>query len=202
MSNGLIEFYNRWLYDMGSKLRGRLETLKDDLRSDDEDIRKHATEEADEILDWLYLPPKPLSDAEQLQRVEEALKDGKMSAKERLAVVRRAGRSTGRAKGRPRDETSRLAIRALGLHLATGMSWREIAMKLKGCDHKRPLPARQKPRKRNPALSCDDCGEAMRVAVYRLRSFLKQLGFEEEDVPLGKDLDEESRMEILKLWGV
>jgi hypothetical protein len=164
-------------------------------------LEKLATEEADEILNWLYPPPKPLSEADQLQRVEEALKDGKMSAKDRLAAVRRVGRSTGRTKGRPRDETSRLAVRALGLHLATGMSWREIAMRLKGCVHERPLPARQKPRKRNPALSCEDCGEAIRVAVYRLRSFLKQLGFE-DDVPLGKDLDEESRMEILKLWGV
>lgn len=201
MSNGLIEFYNRWLYDIESKLRGHLESLKDDLRSDDEDTRKLATEEADEILNWLYLPPKPLSEADQLQRMEDAFKDGKMSAKEKVAAVRRAGRSTGRAKGRPRDETSRLAIRALGLHLATGMSWREIAMRLKGCDHERPLPAWQKPRKRNPALSCDDCGDAMRVAVYRLRNFLKQLGFE-EDVPLGTDLDEQSRKELLKLWGV
>jgi hypothetical protein len=201
MGNGLAGFYNRWLYDIESKLRGRLETLKDDLRSDDEDTRKLATEEADRILDWLYLPPKPLSEAEQLQRMEDALKDGKMSAKEKRAAVLRAGRSTGRAKGRPRDATSRLAVRALGLHLATGMSWPEIAMKLKGCDHKRPLPPKQKPRKRNPALSCEDCGDAIRVAVYRLRSFLKRIGFEDE-VSLGKDLDEESRKEIRKLWGV
>jgi hypothetical protein len=199
MSKVSVEFYSRWLYDIESKLRRRLETLKDDLRSDDEDTRKLATGEAGKILNWLYLPPKPLSKADQLQRMEDAFKDGKMSAKEKLTAALRAGRSTGRAKGRPRDETSRLAVRALGLHLATDMSWREIAMRLKGCSHERPLPARQEPRKRNPALSCGDCGEAMRVAVYRLRSFLKQLGF--EDVLLGIDLDEESRKELLKLWG-
>jgi hypothetical protein len=74
-------------------------------------------------------------------------------------------------------------------------------MRLRGCDHERPLPGKQKPRRRNPALSCDDCGEAIRIAVSRLRSFLSQLGFK-EDIPLGKDLDEESRLELLKLWGV
>jgi hypothetical protein len=172
--------------------------LKDDLLSDEEDTRELATEEAGEIFDWLY-PSKPLSEAEQLQRIEEILRDGEMSSEERLAAVRRVGHSAGRARGRPRDEISRLAIRALGLHMV-GMSWREIAMKLKGCNHKRPLPPRQKPRKRNPALSCEDCGEAIRVAVYRLRSFLKRLGFEDE-VPLDQNLDDESRKKILEFWG-
>jgi hypothetical protein len=174
--------------------------LKDDLLSDDEEIRKLATEEAGEILDWLYLPLKPFSEAERLKRIDEALKDGEMSDKERLAAVRRLGRATGRSRGRPRDEISRLAIRALGLH-TVGMSWCEIAMKLRGCDHKRPMPPRQKPRKRNLGLSCEDCGEAFRVAVFRLRSFLKRLGFKDE-VPLGKDLDHESRKQILEFWGV
>jgi hypothetical protein len=199
MSKVTVEFYRRWLFDVESKLRRHLETLKDDLLSDDEDIRKLATKEAGEILDWLYLPSKPLSKAEQLQRIEDVVKDDKMSSEEKLAAVLRAGLSTGRAKGRPR-ENSRLAIRALGLHMV-GMPWREIAMKLKGCDHERPLPPRQKPRKRDADLSCEDCGEAIRVAVYRLRNFLNRLGFEDE-VPLGKDLDEESRKEILKFWGV
>lgn len=175
------------------------EILKDDLRSDDEHLRQQATQEATEILDWLSAPPEPLSQEQQLQRVAAALNDTTLPAEHRLAATRRAVRSTGRARGRSRDETTRLAVRALGLHLATGMSWREIAMRLKGCVHERPVPPRQKPRRRNPNLSCDDCGEAMRVAVYRLRRFLTQLGYQ-ENIPLGKELDEKSRMELRKLW--
>ena len=189
MSNKIIKFYNRWLYDMESKLRGRLETLKDDLRSDDEETRNQATEEADEILNWLYLPPKALSEEDQLQRVEAALKDEQVSAKDRLAAVRRAGRSTGRTRGRPRTETAQQAIRALSLHYATTLSWREIALDVRGCKHKRP----------NLERSCPACGDAIREAAGRLEKFLKSIGYD-FDFPPGRELDAGSRLELLQLW--
>jgi hypothetical protein len=201
MSREIIEFINRWLYDVERVLTSRLESLKDDLRSDDAGLREQAAQQADEITDWLYPPPPPLSPEEQVHRVEAAIADKSLSAKERLAAASRAARSTGRSKGRPRDETSQTAIRALGLHLATGMSWREIAMRLKGCAHERPMPVHQKPRKRNPNLSCNDCGEAMRVSVFRLRGFLRQLDYD-SDFPRGTSLDEQSRLELCRLWGI
>jgi hypothetical protein len=153
------------------------------------------------ILDWLSAPLPPLSPSERWERALAASQSEVGTPEERLSAVMHAARSTGRGRGRPRDETSQLAIRALALHLATGLSWREIAMRLKGCTHEKPKPPRQKPRKRNPNLSCQECGEAMRNAAFRLRRFLKKLGFE-DDVPLGNSFDEAARLEFRRLWNV
>jgi hypothetical protein len=166
MSDETIQFVNRWLYNIELILRDRLESLKDDLCSDDEATSARASNEAGEILDWLMPPSPPLSHSEQLQRIQAALQDEGLSPADRRTAALRAGRSTGRPRGRPRDETSQQAIRALGLHLATSMSWREIALEIRGCKHSRP----------NPERSCEPCGKAMQNAANRLESFLKAIG--------------------------
>lgn len=189
MNDEVLRFINDWLYDMGRALRDRLETLKDDLHSDDEHAREQATEEAAKILNWLYLPPPPLSSEEKLRRVTAASNDEKLSPTDRLAAARRAIRSTGRARGHPRTETAQQAIRALTLHYATPMSWREIALHIRGCKHKRP----------NLERSCDKCGDAIRDAAGRLEEFLKSIGHN-CNFPPGRELDENSRIELLRLW--
>jgi hypothetical protein len=185
----LAGFASRWLYSIQHTLQNHLESLRDDLASDDEQVRKRARDEAWEILDWLYPPPPPLSKAAQLQRVEAALKDQKLSDEDRLAAVRRAGRSTGRARGRPRTETAQHAIRALSLHYATPMSWREIALAVKGCKHKRPKLER----------SCYACGDAIRDAAGRLENFLISIGHD-LDFTRGRDLDERTLAQLIELW--
>ncbi len=189
MRNEVIQFVNRWLYNVELVLRDRLESLKDDLGSDDDQIRGQATEQASEILDWLMPPSHPLSHSEQLQRIQAALLDEDLSPADRRTAALRAGRSTGRPRGRPRDETSQQAIRALGLHLRTSMSWREIALELRGCEHTRP----------NPERSCEPCGASMRNAATRLQSFLKSIGHDFKS-PDGEELDEQSRVELRRLW--
>ena len=191
MGAEIIEFINRWLYDVERMLASRLESLKDDLRSDDASLREQAAQEAAKIMDWLYPPSPPLSAEEQSNRVETAMADRSLSVKARLGAVRRAVRSTGRSKGRPRDETSQQAIRALALHYATTLSWREIALEIRGCTHKRP----------NPERSCNPCGSAVRNAATRLESFLKKMGYD-PSFPLGKELDGISRLELLRLWKI
>ena len=122
---------------------------------------------------------------------EAALQDEDLSPADRRTAALRAGRSTGRPRGRPRDETSQQAIRALGLHLATSMSWREIALEIRGCNHDRP----------NPERSCEPCGEAIRNAATRLEALLKKIGYD-FTFPRGRELDEKSRLEILRLWHI
>ncbi len=102
MKDGLAGFASRWVYDTQRVLERHLEGLKDDLASADDEIRDNASEQATQILDWLYPPLPPPSDADRLQSVEAVLADVSLSPTERLAAVRRAGRSTGRRRGRPR----------------------------------------------------------------------------------------------------
>jgi hypothetical protein len=189
MNDEVLQFINDWLYDMGRALKDRLDTLKDDLRSDDEHIQQQATQEATEILGWLYPPAKPLSQEQQLQRVAAALRNEALSPEDRLTAVKFAGRSTGRTVGRPRTETAQHAIRALTLFYATPLSWREIALDVKGCEHKRP----------NPERSCAKCGDAIREAAGRLENFLKSIDYKFDFLP-GRELDESSRIELLQHW--
>jgi hypothetical protein len=162
MTSEMDRFIYRWVHDIEMVLKRRLENLKDDLRSDDLDTSQAASKEAAEILDWLSPPPPPLTADSKLQAAKRALDEEGLSFEEKLAAIRRATRSTGRPKGRPRSETSQHAIQALSLRSATAMSWREIALKLKGCKHKRPKPER----------SCMLCGEAIREPTERLRRVL------------------------------
>jgi hypothetical protein len=162
MASEIDKFIHVWVHDIEMVLNRRLENIKEDLRSDDEDISKAAAEEAGEILNWLYPPLPPLAPDAKLQAAKQALNDERLGIEQKLAAARRAIRSTGRPRGRPRSETSQQAIQALSLRSATGMSWREIALRLKGCKHKRPKPER----------SCVPCGGAIREAAERLRRVL------------------------------
>jgi hypothetical protein len=199
MAKEVIAFINRYLYDVERLLRDHLDTLKEELLSEDEQTSQKASKQAEMIMEWLSPQPPPLSALQRLAVASGIDQNNELSELEKNAAISRAMRSTGRRSGRPRDETSRLAVRALGLHRATAMSWREIALKLKGCSHKQSPPPRQRARKRNPTLSCEECGETMRIAVVRLRRFLKGLGYEEH-FPLGTQLDEESRIELDRMW--
>lgn len=191
MGDEALEFVNRWLYDIQRVLEIRLEALKDDLRSNDGPIAEQAANEASMILDWLNPPSLPLSKEERLKRVTALVSNGELSADQRLAAVVRAGRSTHLRRGRPRNETSQLAIRALTLHFATGLSWREIALSVRGCKHKRP----------NQERSCEACGESIRQAASRLQRFLLSIGYN-PDFPSGIDLDSASRTQLDRLWQV
>lgn len=95
-----------------------------------------------------------------------------------------------RGKGRPRDESSQHAIRSLTLHLATPSSWREIALIVRGCNHKRPRPTER---------SCKACGEAIRQSAFRLQTFLKSKGLM-PDIPRRAELDRMTRAELERLW--
>lgn len=201
MGNEVVQFINHWLYDADRFLRNRLESLKDDLTSDDSELQSQAAKEADEILDWL-LPPMPaLTAIEKVDKASWIRQQENISEEDKEIAIARVLSSTGRRRGRPRDTSSQFAIRALGLHLALGMSWREIAFRLKGCSHERPLPPHQRPRRRNPNISCEACGEAMRIAVFRLKDCLSSLGFQSSE-SIMKHLDNESRLELLKLWNI
>jgi hypothetical protein len=191
MGDEALEFINRWLYDIQRVLEVRLEALKDDLRSDDGPIADQAANEASMILDWLFPPSPPLSKEEQLKRATAAISDGKLSVEQRIAAVVKAGRSTHYRRGRPRNETTQLAIRALTLHLGTCLSWREIALAVRGCKHKRP----------NRERSCEACGESIRQAAIRLQQFLLSIGYN-PDFPRGVELDLASKSELERLWQV
>ena len=154
---------NRWMYDIQHRLENELDALKDDLRSYDPKISEIAAREAVEILAWMLPPNAPLTADEKINKVLRAISDEKTSGEEKVAISRRVMRSTGRPRGRPRTETAQHAISALTLHFSTSLSWREIALKVKGCNHKRP----------NLERSCSPCGDAIRDAVGRLEKFLK-----------------------------
>jgi hypothetical protein len=190
MTFDIDAFVNNWVYDVRRVLERRLDSLRYDLDSDDEGVRDKARKQIPEIEAWLYPPAKPLPDEEKVRRTRDALGDGSLSPQERLAAARRVARSTGRPRGRPRTETAQHAIRALSLHLATPMSWREIALIVKGCNHKRPSSER----------SCRPCGDAIRDAVGRLEEFLRAIGCHPE-FPRSVELDKMSYADLTRLFG-
>jgi hypothetical protein len=162
MSFDVNAFVTHWVYDIRQTLERELDSLKDDLRSDDEHAQQQAARVASKILAWLLPAPEAISEEKRLLRFQEAMKIA--DPKQLKIAVLRAARTTGRRKGRPRDESSQHAIRALTLHIATEKSWREIALELRGCTDKRPNPSER---------ACIPCGETIRKAAERLRSFLK-----------------------------
>jgi hypothetical protein len=184
-------FIDKWVYDIGHMLWYQLEALKDLLDSEDKHTREHAAKEIHDILGWLYEPPGPLYPEERLRRTRDTSNDESMSVQDRLAAVRRVARSSGRPRGRPRTETAQHAIRALYLHLATPLSWREIALTVKGCNHRRPNPAQR---------SCVACGDAIRDAVGRFERFLRDKGYHPE-FPRRVELDRMSPTDLKRLFG-
>jgi hypothetical protein len=177
MNDEVDAFIYRYSHDVDSILRDYLENLKDDLRSEDAPIRAQAEKLADQILDWLLPPLPPLSAQARLSRAQQAANDPTLTDEQKALAVARAARSTGRRRGRPRTDTAQHAIRALTLFYARGhrkgetskanpSTWREIALGVKGCNHRRP----------NLERACEHCGDAIREAAGRLEKFLISIG--------------------------
>jgi hypothetical protein len=167
MASEVNAFITNWLHDVERVLRRKLESSKEHLLSDDESEQDAAASLVSQILDWLYPPSNtPISDEHRLLLMQQVM--GIADAAERNKAMLRIARTTGRRKGRPRDESSQYAIRALTLRRSTNKSWREIALELRGCEHERP----------NPERSCPACGEKMRQAVMRLERFLTSQGLD------------------------
>lgn len=166
-----------WLHDIQRWLMNCLDNLKDDLGSDDAAINARARTEAEQIMAWLFPPPPPLSAQERLRRAAAAAADPTLTEEQKQLAACRATRSTGRKRGRPRNETSQLAVRALTLFYAKGFqpgqshnhggTWREIARQIKPCNHEG----------RNEHRSCRACGDAVRDAAGRLEDFLISIGY-------------------------
>lgn len=176
MVDETTRFVYHWLHDVDKLLRRALESLKDDLRSDDDAVRRNAEKRAEMILDWLFPAPWPAGKDEfKLMAIEQAIKNKTISVDGRYKSVRRIITSTGRRRGRPRTE-ARHAILALSMHYATKLSWRKIALLVKGCNHTRNRP--------NLEISCPPCGDAIRDAAGRLEKFLVSIGFN-PDFPRG-----------------
>lgn len=68
MGHEVVQLVNDWLYDVDRFLRNRLDSLKEDLVSEDPETQSKATREVEQILDWLYLPLPPLSATERLEK--------------------------------------------------------------------------------------------------------------------------------------
>jgi hypothetical protein len=167
MTDPTAEFIHQWLLDIEGILKRHRENLKDDLWSDDERTRKQADRTLDEVCEWLEPPLPQPTDEQKVATALGILGDETVSPTIRLKPVSRLIRSGGRGRGRPRTETAQLAIRALSLHYATSSSWREIALKLRGCKHARP----------NRDRSCKFCGDSIRDAAGRLEKFLQSIGY-------------------------
>lgn len=179
------ELVNRWVYDVERILKRALQDAVDRLRSCDEKTAELAEQDIAEILDWLLPPPKPISKEAKLQKIKELCSDSTILTEKKTALIEKVLHSTGRPKGRPRTETAQHAIQAYSLHLATPLSWREIALKVIGCRHDRP----------NPERSCICCGDAIRDAVGRLENFLKRKGYH-PNLPRRIDLDNNAASEV------
>jgi hypothetical protein len=155
-------------YDIRQRLMDLLEFLDRQFNhSKDEHKRASAADDIRQICDWLCQPRGPLSADEKVQICNEISSDKTLSDQEREATLRRVLRSTGRPRGRPRTDTVQHAVSALTLKLTTLNSWREIALEVKGCKHKRP----------NPERSCIACGDAIRDAAGRLDTFLQNKNY-------------------------
>jgi hypothetical protein len=174
--NQIDELIFRFVYNIDAILKSQLEMLRYDLASDDDDARRAAEEKFDKIGDWIFDPLPPLSQKEREQRAIEISQDQSLSPLERLNAARRALSSTGRRRGRPRNDATPHAIRALTMHYATQLSWRHIAFEIRGCKHEH--------KNKRPGRSCPACGDAIRDAAGRLDLFLKNLGHT-VDVPRG-----------------
>lgn len=191
MPNGdLQKMLDEWVYNVKGTLEKALDNLKDDLMSDDESTSETAANEASAILDWLCLSTPSLSDEERMRRAGDVIKNTFLSKSEQLAALQRITHSTGRRRGRPRTETCQYAIRALTLHLATARSWREIALEITGCKHRRPNPEER---------SCVPCGNSIRAAAIRLEKFLSSKSLLPR-APRRLELDKMSSSEIERVW--
>lgn len=164
MADDLTEILNRWVYDIEGILARALEDLRDHLESADPERAKMAKAEAHEILGWLHPLQQRITERTKKKRIEEIF-SAKLPPQEMAVLFRKIDRSTGRPRGRPRTSRTN-AIMAFSLHLQTRMSWREIALRVTGCEHAHPKK-----------LACKTCAEKVREAVGRLDKFLRARGY-------------------------
>jgi len=188
MADAYTSLVARYDHDIRAILWSQLESLKDDLRSQDKRTSESAAKEASVILAWL-LPPSPPSPKMRLHLIEDVMADTRLSDGQRLADAKRALRSTGRSRGRPRDETSQHAIRAFTLRLSGDLSWLQIAMRVKGCKDKGARLGK----------SCKACGDSIRKAAGRLDEYLQLKGYRSK-FPSRKELEGMSPAQLAELW--
>jgi hypothetical protein len=160
----LDHLLDKYCYDVRRILEAQLDGLKGDLESLDKGTQDRAAQDVREILGWLLPPPAPLPVKAKQQQIAKMLGEGSPQAWENIA---RVVRSTGRPRGRPKTDTAQHAIDGLSLYLGTQLSWREIALRVKGCKHG----------PHNLKRSCRPCGDALRDAVGRLEKFLKSKNY-------------------------
>jgi hypothetical protein len=129
------ELIRIWNFDVARALWSRVDALKEDLTSDDTQIRVKAETQISQTLTWLLPPitPEQIQNARaaQQQELEEILGARGISRASIRKVARQLAGSKIRGQGRPRTKGSD-AIRALQLYLDTGKSWREITFAVDG----------------------------------------------------------------------
>ena len=141
-----------WLHDIQRWLMNCLDNLKDDLGSDDAAINARARTEAEQIMASAVPPPPPLSAQERLRRAAAAAADPTLTEEQKQLAACRATRSTGRG-GRPRNETSQLAVHALTLFYAKGFQ--------PGQSHNHGGTWHESPGRSNPAIAKDKRAEKL-----------------------------------------
>jgi len=123
-----------WAYSIERRLWSRLESLREDLWSEDNSVRSAAEAKATELLSWLLPPltPQQLAESreESIRRIQKTLEgEGYPASKTRKLAEKLA--ESNRDRGRPRERGIQ-AIRALELHLRTSMTWRDITLEVSG----------------------------------------------------------------------
>ena len=132
-----------WANDIEGRLWTRLDDLKDDLRSDDLDVREPAEAKAEELLSWLFPPFTEEGIAEmkteRIKHFDEMLRQQGFPETARQKMVKQLTLSV-RERGRPRERGPE-AVRALALFIRGNKTWREIALEISGTCGERKCPS-------------------------------------------------------------
>lgn len=177
-----------------------LDEVIQDMKSDDDVTRRNAIDLAVTYCEWMFGPMNLSSKEDRQKAIEGALRAQGLPA-ERAQLIANQGSSLTGVPGAPL--TTRLqAVHALTLRTKTGMSYRQITLKINGpCEHvcrvcedaKRPLVAqsginKRQQRQRCPSCQCTiraaakkehvcfQCADALRASLGRLIKFLRNEG--------------------------
>jgi hypothetical protein len=183
MTFDLEAFCDKYIYDIKSRLQGALEGLRDDLESEDEEVRREAAQEVSEILEWLFLSASRKGRGRPRTAAQYAVpalvlhlttpKSWRQIALE-LRGCKHFCPACGRRRGKP---------------LEGGFSAQKRCAK---CG----LVKRTKP---EPEHSCFACGDAIRDSVGHLAKFLRRKGLY-PTLPRRKDMEGLSPAELEKLF--